>query len=436
MSKVRQLPQVFLRGSLTSITIRRLNAEQRARVAQVADWVAKHPNMAGHQHEFAYRLRTTIGCDYADENVALQEYYIAIWRASVYLLFHKEYRFRCSLCGAQSYESSGRNVSFDRCYHYCPVCNRCTVCNPGDSQLPVGTPLTISGLQELTESLVQKGLRPPVTTSSVLPLPGKPKICNPGKILQDPEQVTKFFGSFVWNYFRQVLNENRPKRTKKRFKISTTADQALILSLQEAFTHAKLPCIREEFPPPGINCLHANLFLLPPDHSARLFADLAVGHTSWQEMEDKIVGQLPQFELYYDADSIYVTTGDQVTMSEATITTIEDVQHLGASAREHDDYDPTQQISDEAPGLANLERSEQLAAIRNYLPKTAQKIFDVLTEGQIGNGTPTYRKFLEQQGNNSPTQIRLAAFCGCRSRDVQQYLRTIRLLLLSHGFRP
>jgi hypothetical protein len=59
------------------------------------------------------------------------------------------------------------------------------------------------------------GWRAPVAKSTIVAVPGAGKYNNPDKIIEDNRQLRKFFGEFVWNYFRQQINENKRKEHRK-----------------------------------------------------------------------------------------------------------------------------------------------------------------------------------------------------------------------------
>jgi len=63
--KVRQMSEVFLRGSLANETMKHLTKEQVERSGNLAKEISEAQILAGHRQEFIYRLSTTISCDYS-----------------------------------------------------------------------------------------------------------------------------------------------------------------------------------------------------------------------------------------------------------------------------------------------------------------------------------------------------------------------------------
>ena len=78
-----QLAQLHLRGSLCTKTMRNLTKEQKTEIEVVMDTVMNDPNLQGCKHEFCAALGRTIKNEYANKEVAMQDYRIAILRAAV-----------------------------------------------------------------------------------------------------------------------------------------------------------------------------------------------------------------------------------------------------------------------------------------------------------------------------------------------------------------
>lgn len=78
-----QLAELYLRGSLCTQTMRNMTTEQKREIDGIIDIVIKDPNLQGCKNEFCSALGRTIRNEYADRDIAMQDYYIAIMRAAV-----------------------------------------------------------------------------------------------------------------------------------------------------------------------------------------------------------------------------------------------------------------------------------------------------------------------------------------------------------------
>ena len=221
MSRLRQLPSLYgVRGSIATQTMKNLSREQVDYVEKVVIDIAADDALAGDKFEFIKQLRNTIQCDYrSDSNVAEHEFIIAIWRATVHLLYHCDYDYNCSICGQTEYETStGKVKAFDRQYPICPKCKK-TYYNGEISVLvkkqPKGYTLkTDDGEQIDVHCDKLKEMESKVKTP-MLVVQGAKKIEDPQSVLDDPVQRSKWYSVWIWNYFRQILNENIIKTHNK-----------------------------------------------------------------------------------------------------------------------------------------------------------------------------------------------------------------------------
>ncbi len=124
MANVRQMPGLYLRGSLANITMPNLTSEQRAHVDELFALITTHPEMQRHKARFMKELGTTIAADYADDRViAEQEYKIAVWKCLVELFYHRKYSFQCKACGSNTYMTKrSKPKVIDRIQIPCPNC--------------------------------------------------------------------------------------------------------------------------------------------------------------------------------------------------------------------------------------------------------------------------------------------------------------------------
>jgi hypothetical protein len=83
-----QMPQLYLRGSLCSKTMKGLKSNNVEKIEEIVCKIMDDDLLQPCRNSFKNALRTTIGGDYRDDqDTAEQEYKVAIWRAAVAMMF-------------------------------------------------------------------------------------------------------------------------------------------------------------------------------------------------------------------------------------------------------------------------------------------------------------------------------------------------------------
>jgi len=86
----RQMPELYLRGAIFNETMKNLTQEQMDEVEKKMEILLKTPSLTKSREKFCQTLAVTIGADYReDKNAALQEYKIALMKATIYVMYHK-----------------------------------------------------------------------------------------------------------------------------------------------------------------------------------------------------------------------------------------------------------------------------------------------------------------------------------------------------------
>ena len=67
MPILRQMPEIYLRGSLANITMANINENDRAELDNIVKYVANHPEMAKHRAQIIKQFSVTIGGDYSSD---------------------------------------------------------------------------------------------------------------------------------------------------------------------------------------------------------------------------------------------------------------------------------------------------------------------------------------------------------------------------------
>ena len=437
MPIVRQVPKLYLRGSLANVTMKNLTEDEKIFAAATAEYVASHPKMAKHKAGFMEELRKTIGADYSDDRkTAEEEYHTAIWKATVELFYHRKYAFICENCGSTSYPTqTGRLKEIDSQKDYCPNCKKCYVVDSGDTKLVAGSYVTKEEFQlsYITFGPLQKA---PKGRSPIRYIAGDKKYTDAQarKILDDDKQLVKFFGEFVWNYFRQQINENKRKEHRVKEKICDRADKIIVEELLALCGKHKLDfnyCPNSN-PNNGYFSISVVGLITPPEFSM----DLAV--LSQKAMDNKITIDCRPNEIRIMENSMAgnleatiskpehvlvlenTTTGDDVEGNSYTISQLA-FRTVGAERMDQEDH------------VQIITNADLMKAVRASLPSgDCQRIFDI----HAGIG-PDYLDYIEEFGNHSrPRKNHLARFFGITMKSVTQHLGDIKIQCLAHDFTP
>jgi hypothetical protein len=278
----------------------------------------------------------------------------------------------------------------------------------------------------------------PTYHSCITAIPGKSKVENPELILQDDIQITKMFGSFIWNYLRQILLENRRiYHDRKTRNIVGPADCVAVKAIVCLLNDIDAYCIYNPNENPTNHSpqygshytIMCDPYLIPPDDFELRFADircrlLAVGG-------DVCCG--PNQILVKDLKG-------QAACLELVAPYCDEVQVVNNSSRE-EDGEPLEIITQvearmsvtDSPAMVDM--GDELATIRESLPEgDCQRIFELLQcQG------PIYQQFAERYpdavktNGGIPHQNRMAEFLGCTTKDIKRHQDQIRLQLIGHG---
>jgi phage FluMu protein Com len=436
MALVRQMPELYLRGSLANVTMANLTEDEKFHVETIVEYVAKHPGMARHRAGVIEELGNTIGADYSsDKQCGDIEFQIAIWKATVELYYHRKYTFRCQACGASKYLTQrGTPTEINRQQEKCPNCKVVRVTDAGDTELEVGSYVNFDDFQASYKHFTQVQ-NAPKCESPIEYIPGAKKYQDPDSIVNCNTQLVKFFGEFVWNYFRQQLAENsRKEHRKEPKKICGRADYVIteeILSLCQRLKIDYNYCPRDQ-PSHGYYSITVVGLLTPPEFTAE-FAVLrqkALNHNVVIEctpseirvVENSNAGELeayvskPEHVLVLDnhTKSGSDEEGDSFTISQLSFRTI------GAQKMDQDDH------------VATIDASDVMIAVRESLPEgDCQAIFDI----ECGLGD-IYHRFSEEYGDDKPKKNHISQFLGITTRSVNMCIENIRNVCLAHGLVP
>lgn len=439
MAKVRQMPELYLRGSLANITMANLTETQKHHVDGILDLVADHPDMHPHKVKVMKKFGVTIAADYADDRLsAEQEYRIAIWRGIVNLFYHRHYTFTCKACNQSHYTTKRMKAkAIDRISTPCPNCQRVQVDEPGDAEgLTKGQYVTIEEFQEAYKDMPD-GWKAPTYVSSITYIPGELRYPEPNKIMDDPKQLQKFFGEFVWNYFRQQIKENKREEHRTKRQIQAPADFVILqdiisLCIRMGVEHnycAKTGAVD------GRYTIKITGLYTPPEFTV----ELALVRKR---------ADLYRIQLEFDATGITVHVNPKAPQIQTVILHPELVSILDSLVsgdEEHDSGFAISQVSyrsvrtehgvqrmDQENHVEAYDCSEAYNLVRQSLPDGhCRDVFDILS--QQGE---KYVAFSEIYGDGDARMNHIAEFLGITPRAVGQYKQVIEHHCLANDLMP
>lgn len=435
MSIVRQMSQLLLRGSLANVTMANLTDEQQKHIEATINKISSHPKMANHKARFMKELGSTIGADYKDDRAAAEEeFQIAIWRGAVDLIYHNKYKFSCRSCHKSAYVGkNGRRKDFDRQYPICPACHSVEVVKPGDTVFTVGQfvdhHLYQSAYADFTSEQVAPQCKTPISYQVI-----NTRFDNPDIILNDDEQLVKFFSEYLWNYFRQMLKENSRFEHHKKPQLITGPGHEIIL--QEILSLCSKMKIEHYY---GNDIIIKNEYSIiisglktPPEFTVEFLDILCKARNN-------------NISITINDNSIIIKKQDDAPFLEAYVSKPEHVLMLNGQSNS-DEEDEGQsftisQISYRTIGAeqmcqedhtALIDNEDVLSAIRHSLPDgECQRVFDIWS----GRGD-SFIEFTKQFGDKRACINHIARHMGITTRAVNQHKETIRINMLAHGMFP
>lgn len=407
-----------------------LTEEQKAKVEEVFQKVRTHKALQRNRTQVMKGLGVTIRGDYSDRAVAEQEYDIAIWRGVVNILYHKDYTFQCTHCKATTYLTQrGKPKPIDRLQVPCPSCKMAIVENPGCSDYAPGQVVNHAEAQQKYRSFSQDT---PTFRSTIDYVGGDNKYDDPDKILNDDEQLKKFFGEFIWNYFRQQIKENKRKSNKTHIDLTGPADAMILELIISACVRLKvdISCDRMLFN--GRYTIQIPVLQTSPEFSIELASILAIANEN--EVQVDITNNSIEVVAQYSAPTltISVVKSEHITMiedgntqeeGEATGFSVSQVSHRTAAGgnMEQEDHE------------AFYDLREASLRTRNALPDNeCKRIFDIYL--QNGSEYDAYCNQFEEDG--IPKIKNVAKMLQITPRAVKQHRETIRVHCLNSGFIP
>lgn len=421
MSRLMQMPGLYLRGSIATQTMSTLTPKQVLEIEKIVQEVGGDYALAPDKHEFIKQLGATIGGDYkSNKEAAAQEFYIALWRATVYLLHHRSYEYICTLCGA----SEHNKIIFDRTTPICPHCNQTFhndqtatyksnkkkhwLCDENDNII----------VEAKTKTALSKNVKSPLKVAW-----GAQKIEDPHKIISDKTQRSKWYSTWIWNYFRQILLENTIKtHDKQQVEISGPADYiAYCVILNDLKLHKNKHQVSESGKEYTI-C--TNILAIPPEFSYRLSA--IVKEYSNYNINFTIKNNYIIIEKHKNAEIVSTCIDTNQVVSNLSMDTPSDADSNESNWSDAIDFNSGATYDG---NLNSYISDEAMSRIRNELRDVKlQYAFDIFSQSGIG-----WHKYSDTCGNEQVRKSTMAKFLEVTTKQIDHYKEMIAAQCALHG---
>lgn len=440
MSRLMQLSSLYIRGAIATQTMNNLTKEQVRQIDNIVKQIENDPGIAADRYKFIQQLGVTIKSDYrSDPLTAMQEFRIAIWRATVYLLYHRSYSYICSLCGATEYQTcTDKPKAFDRQYKSCPKCEmslmktesgdvKCVVMKRDNGHAIINEDGLILA-RDLTKDEIDDSLNSPINAVF-----GPKKVEDPEQILNDETQRCKWYVTWIWNYFRQILNENIIKtHNKHQVEICGPADK---IAFQIIISELKKIHHKYSYDE-GINLglvdqLDVSTEILQTDPS---FSKMLIG------LQNEFVGH--NIEIINTRTLITIRKLGPIASISTTIESEDPVVVLSfdGPANRNSRYDEgnwTDVVEFKSNGpiydgnIEDMITHEAMGKVRSDLgDDKARIVFDIFS--QTGNA---WSEFSERWGGQPARKVHLAEYLRVPPKQIDVYKQQIATQCLIHGLK-
>lgn len=419
-----------IRGSLANQTMKNLSDEEKEIVEKITNQLYDNPLFIADKMEFIKQLRVTIGGEYKEASHAENEFRIALWRAVVHLMYHSDYSFKCKLCEKNQYISAqNTKMKFDRQYIYCPNCNKAYIKNTNDAVEIIKDTFYIIKQNDKDDIKVELSDLKNYIESPIESTIKDKKVKNHQEILDDDIQCKKWFSSWVWNFFRQLLNENKiQKHNQNKVELSHPANIMAALTITNQLKLNKIRYYIDE------NSIYSK-------KDIEIFCNLLRTDRKFTAFLISIIHQYDSNNIKFilTEHSIKITPKDknnEIPIISDSISTSDPVIMLSFSTPSStNDNDGWQDIVEHNAVNNNIQSShnyveeEKLNIIKNELTSTfARKIFDIIV--QHGE---TWKEFSKAyQTKNIPAKSHMAKFLGISTKKVEYYKAQIKAAILLH----
>lgn len=419
MAGVRQMPELYLRGSLANITMANLSPQEKQIASEYFEIVKNHPEMQKHKSKLIQQLSITISADYKDPQIAEAEFDIAIWKGIIDLFFHHKYTFQCQACQSTTYITRRNKVkTIDRITKPCPNCNAVIISKSDiDGKIPGDT----LDYKEYLE-LIENNSNAIEIKSTIKPIPEQDrKHKDPGVIFRDPDQMRKLMGEYVWNYFRQHISENKRAKSDKETIIVEKADIISALKIINTCQRHDIKIQTDEtFSKISIKF---KTYITPPEFTVELSDVLYLARQN-------------DINIVITQDGIDVIKNEFAKELKEKMVVTDHIKLQGNSEEEQEHFGKVSKggnFVDIDSSTTHVDLEEALQNIRDSLPDgVCKSIFNIKT--QYGDD---YQRFATQYANaENPHNSQIATHLNIGTRQIHAHMDTIKMTCIAKGLRP
>lgn len=360
-----QLAKLFIRGSLANKTSKGLTREQLTEVEKHVMIVFNDPALGKAKYRFSSALSSTIGNEYKDIDAGLHEVLITIWQATVDVLHHrpkKEIK--------KSLEKRGINADYI-------------------------LDLNIVDAQAEYEKIT--GEEAPEIDRT---------------ILTDRVQRKKFYQTYIFNYLRQILRENKINKVKQEVSVTGPADQMTLDRIVNAIKNMKNKVDFSIIKEGSSYIIDVNTNNIPFDGVLEInkIADEFEAHGIKIEYADNSVKIISTEECKIISTSIESDVRvNQVSMDYCKPNEDKSMfrDHIESKLR-----------GDKRDEIELVEIKEGLKAVRNELNDKETEVFDLLLKQP--------KEYYEKYGYSSLKKTNMADWLGIDVKELNKMIESIR----------
>lgn len=475
-----QLAKLYLRGKLMTTTAKELPPEDLEQLQRLMKQAWECPLLRNAKVEFCMALARTIGNEYKDRDIGMQDAQITFWRTALMVLYHNSKR--CIRC-KHSY-----TTTFDDVSHCTRILKNW--CDQGQKK-PHGTikpvSITTKWLQsnnDYTVSDDQKHIIKKIQNDELHRAKACPKClkrkqlhfvydddecggelketwspkqeiateatfqCRCGEIWKthhngDPikeeckcgrevigEYIKrkKFFQTYLFNYLKQILRENKPPQVVDEVNIVSPVDEVLRDMVCDIFNSCKDAQIVYDVSSDNTgHHVHTNLGLLPQTVILQL-------RKLRRDFENAGVNMV------INSNSITISANNEQDGMRKLITRsmINKAFVKFVSMHGNNDDDDNNSFNDYCEFKANpdievrneqvIDELDRIDMIRGRLPETAQQVLDIIVNTPDGY----YRKY----STDKIHKAHIMDYLGISQSEVDNAYSTIKMQLLAEGVQP
>jgi hypothetical protein len=388
---MNQVAKLFLRGKLMNKTARDLSPEQVKEVEKYIDIVWSDPALARTKTAFCSKLAWTIGNEYHDLEAGMQEVWIVYWKTTVDILFHRPkqemqrlIQATCAKCCKLKTNKCNPCDGTGILNGNCPECfGRGYTKTMPEMVCGCGTTATL----DVSEDMFSMSMS--VARETYRRITGNEAPARDLSIIENPIQRHKFYKTTLWNYLRQIVNENKPRTSTYTTTIKEYAEKIalrLVKDIVDEFCKISSRDASKDSAPQGSKKWWSARYSF--HEAATIEADTNLislhGVMRLRELQDQMISN--NVEIVLQPDAIVIQKTGTTSILVASIQHTAQVSFLSLTPPTSESGStylyPNVFVEPVAPPatISELETNESLAAVRRKLGPIEQKIFDIIIE--------------------------------------------------------